>query len=125
MPPLPHDGGVVRQNRRMPSATISVDAELKERLADLASQTGQGVDEFVEALLQRFAESDVRFESGVQSSVDVLALQRSRSKTLIVSPASNSVGILRAYPTCRSALATDGPAGRRMSNIDKTDTALP
>jgi hypothetical protein len=35
----------------MPNATIIVDAALKERLADLASQTGQGVDEFVEALL--------------------------------------------------------------------------
>jgi hypothetical protein len=42
-----------------------VDAGLKERLTDLAAQTGQGVDEFVEAPLRRFAESDVRFERGV------------------------------------------------------------
>jgi hypothetical protein len=45
--------------------TITVDAALKVRLADLASQTGQQVDEFVEALLRRVAESDVRFERGV------------------------------------------------------------
>jgi hypothetical protein len=49
----------------MSKVTISVDAGLKERLADLARQTGQGVDEFVEALLRRIAGSDVRFERGV------------------------------------------------------------
>jgi hypothetical protein len=49
----------------MPNATITVDASLKARLADLASQTGQQVDEFVEALLRRIAEADVRFERGV------------------------------------------------------------
>ena len=38
---------------------------LKERLSDLASKTGQRVDEFVEALLRRVAEADVRFERGV------------------------------------------------------------
>lgn len=31
----------------MPNATITVDAVLKERLTDLASQTGQEVDAFV------------------------------------------------------------------------------
>ncbi len=41
----------------MPTATITVDAALKARLADLAGQTGQQVDEFVEALLRRMAES--------------------------------------------------------------------
>lgn len=49
----------------MSKVTINVDAGLKKRLANLAAQTGQGVDEFVEALLRRFAESDVRFERGV------------------------------------------------------------
>ena len=49
----------------MPNATITVDAALKDRLADLASQTGQSVDAFVESLLRRFAEADVRFERGV------------------------------------------------------------
>lgn len=49
-------------NAIMPDATITVDAALKERLSDLASQTGQRVDEFVEALLRRVAEADVRFE---------------------------------------------------------------
>jgi hypothetical protein len=49
----------------MPEATITVDAALKERLSSLASQTGQRVDEFVEALLRRIAEADVRFERGV------------------------------------------------------------
>ena len=49
----------------MPNATITVDAALKDRLADLASQTGQPVDAFVESLLRRFAEVDVRFERGV------------------------------------------------------------
>jgi hypothetical protein len=49
----------------MPDATIIVDAALKERLSVLASQTGQRVDEFVEALLRRVAEADVRFERGV------------------------------------------------------------
>jgi len=49
----------------MADATITVDADLKERLSDLASQTGQRVDEFVQALLRRVAEADVRFERGV------------------------------------------------------------
>jgi hypothetical protein len=49
----------------MPDATIIVDAALKERLSVLARQTGQRVDEFVEALLRRVAEADVRFERGV------------------------------------------------------------
>jgi hypothetical protein len=52
-------------NERMPNTTITVDAELKQRLADLAGQTGQHVDEFVEALLRRIADADVRFERGV------------------------------------------------------------
>jgi hypothetical protein len=51
--------------RDMPNATISVDAALKERLAALAGQTGQRVDEFIEALLRRIADADVRFEKGV------------------------------------------------------------
>ena len=46
----------------MPNATITVDSALKDRLADLASQTGQPVDAFVESLLRRFAQADVRFE---------------------------------------------------------------
>jgi hypothetical protein len=49
----------------MPNATINVDAALKERLAALAGQTGQRVDEFVEALLRRIADAEVRFEKGV------------------------------------------------------------
>jgi hypothetical protein len=49
----------------MPTATIVLDATLKERLEDLASQTGQKVDDFVEALLRRIAEADVRFDRGV------------------------------------------------------------
>ena len=49
----------------MPNAKISVDAALKVRLAALAGQTGQRVDEFVEALLRRIADADVRFDRGV------------------------------------------------------------
>jgi hypothetical protein len=49
----------------MPTATITVDAGLKARLTDLASQTGQGVDEFAEALLRRVADADIRFERRV------------------------------------------------------------
>lgn len=49
----------------MPNATISVDTALKARLAEMASQTGQQVDEFVEALLRRIADADLRFERGV------------------------------------------------------------
>lgn len=49
----------------MPTTTITLDASLKARLADLASQAGQHVDEFVEALLRRVADADVRFERGV------------------------------------------------------------
>ena len=48
-----------------PTTTITVDAALKARLADLARQAGQEVDVFVEALLRRIAEADVRFERGV------------------------------------------------------------
>jgi len=49
----------------MSNATISVDAALKARLVNLANQTGLPVDEFVEALLRRIADADVRFERGV------------------------------------------------------------
>jgi hypothetical protein len=49
----------------MPGATNSLDAALKERLADLADQAGQPVDAFVEALLRRIAAADVRFDRGV------------------------------------------------------------
>lgn len=52
-------------NGHMPNATINVDAALKARLADLAGQTGQRVDEFVEVLLRRIADADVHFERGV------------------------------------------------------------
>lgn len=49
----------------MPTTTITLDASLKARLADLASQAGLHVDEFVEALLRRVADADVRLERGV------------------------------------------------------------
>ena len=49
----------------MSKVTLQVDAELKERLANLAGQMGQEVDEFVEALLRRVAQADVRFKRGV------------------------------------------------------------
>ena len=49
----------------MPTATITVDAALKARLTDLANQTGQRVDDFVEALLRRVADADIRFDRGV------------------------------------------------------------
>ena len=49
----------------MPTATITLDASLKERLTNLATQTGQKVDDFVEALLRRVAEADIRFDRGV------------------------------------------------------------
>jgi hypothetical protein len=49
----------------MPNATITVDAALKERLADPASQSGQRVDEFVETLLRRIGDADVRFDRRV------------------------------------------------------------
>ena len=46
-------------NGHMPKATINVDAALKARLADLAGQTGQRVDEFVDVLLRRIVDADV------------------------------------------------------------------
>ena len=46
----------------MANATITVDAGLKERLANLASESGQPVDAFIETLLRRFAGLDVRVE---------------------------------------------------------------
>ena len=49
----------------MPTATITVDAALKARLTDLANATGQGVDDFVGALLRRVAEADIRFDRGL------------------------------------------------------------
>lgn len=52
-------------NVYMPNATITVDAALKARLSDLASQSGQRVDEFVEALRRRIANADIRFDRGV------------------------------------------------------------
>lgn len=47
------------------TTTIIVDAALKGRLVEVARQAGQEVDEFVEALLRRIADADVRFERGV------------------------------------------------------------
>ena len=47
------------------TTTITLDSTLKARLAELARQAGQEVDEFVEALLRRVADADVRFERGV------------------------------------------------------------
>ena len=47
------------------TASITIDPALKARIADLARQAGQEVDEFVGALLSRAAEADVRFERGV------------------------------------------------------------
>jgi hypothetical protein len=49
----------------MPKATITLDVVLKDRLADLANQTGQGVDDFVQAFLSRIADADIRFDRGV------------------------------------------------------------
>ena len=49
----------------MPTSTITLDAALKARLANLARQASQQVDELVEALLRRLADADVRFERGV------------------------------------------------------------
>jgi hypothetical protein len=49
----------------MPSATITVDSNLMARLAEVADQTGQSVDDFVEALLRRIADADIHFERGV------------------------------------------------------------
>ncbi|MEQ1575061.1 MAG: hypothetical protein ABMA15_17485 [Vicinamibacterales bacterium] len=49
----------------MPDAAIIVDAALKARLVDLAGLAGQRVDDFVEALLRRIADADVRFDRGV------------------------------------------------------------
>ena len=49
----------------MATSTINVDSVLKARISDLAGQAGQEVDEFVEALLRRLADADVRFERGV------------------------------------------------------------
>jgi Ribbon-helix-helix protein, copG family len=47
------------------TTTITVDATLKARIAELARHAGLDVDEFVEALLRRLADSNVRFERGV------------------------------------------------------------
>lgn len=49
----------------MQTATITLDAALKERLAELARQAGQPVDAFVERLLRRLADTEVQFERGV------------------------------------------------------------
>lgn len=45
--------------------SITIDADLKARLATLAQQAGYDVDEFVEALLRRIADADGKFERGV------------------------------------------------------------
>lgn len=49
----------------MPTDTMTIDAALKARLAALAGEIGQQVDEFAEALLRRIAEADLRFDRGV------------------------------------------------------------
>jgi hypothetical protein len=50
---------------RMATTTITVDAALKARLAELARQAGQDVDQFAEALLRRFVDADIRVVRGV------------------------------------------------------------
>jgi hypothetical protein len=47
------------------TTTITVDAALKARLAELARQAGQDVDQFAEALLRRIADADIRLERGL------------------------------------------------------------
>ena len=47
------------------TTTITVDAALKARLAELAGQAGQDVDQFAEALLRRVADADIRLEGGI------------------------------------------------------------
>lgn len=47
------------------TTTIVVDTALKARLAELARQAGQDVDGFVEGLLRRLADADLRFDRGV------------------------------------------------------------
>jgi hypothetical protein len=49
----------------MPHATIALDAALVDRLSVLAGRSGLRVEEFVDALLRRVADTDVRFERGV------------------------------------------------------------
>jgi hypothetical protein len=65
----------------MANATITVDAALKERLAALAGQAGLRVDEFVEALLRRIADADVRLERGVPVFRAVTELPPSQPRT--------------------------------------------
>ena len=64
----------------MPNATIVVDAALKARLTELASQSGQRVDEFVEALLRRIANADIRLDRGILdgAGVEVRHMEDSR-----------------------------------------------
>jgi hypothetical protein len=54
-----------RRVKRVEQSEEGMVQALKERLADLASQSGQRVDEFVEGRLRRIADADVRFERGV------------------------------------------------------------
>jgi hypothetical protein len=56
---------ITPERHQMPTATISVDAAVKARLAELANETGQTVDDFVETLLRRIADADLHFERGV------------------------------------------------------------
>src|ERR1041384_2409403 len=49
----------------MSNATIIVDAALKARLAELARHSGHHVDEFVEAVLRRIANADIRLNRGI------------------------------------------------------------
>lgn len=49
------------------TTTITVNAELKARVAELARRAGQDVDAFVEGLLRRVADADLRFERGAPS----------------------------------------------------------
>lgn len=48
-----------------PKASITIDATLKARLVELASQAGVDVDAFAERLLRQLAETEVEFERGV------------------------------------------------------------
>ena len=99
----------------MANATITVDAALKERLAALAGQAGQRVDEFVEALLRRIADADVRLGRAYEFWPDALspaAMAEERTAHTGGSEQDQPVG---------SRLRNPSPSGQLGTNADHTE----
>jgi hypothetical protein len=85
-------------NEVMPNATITVDAALKERLADLASQSDSGSTSSPKRYSGESQTLMSVSSAAFQCLLDALALRPSRSKTSTASPTAPAKNLVRGRP---------------------------